>query len=312
MTYSAKSDAAGTINQFTRRKDIKITTGGTSTPANYQVKVTVAYEPAMQSTFADIRFNTKAGNYIDYWIESKTDGVTADVWLELPDAIADPGSDTIWMYYGNPALSDGGNGVNTFIDFWNAEEAAQLDDWPAAATYTQVQRSATQARQGTYSFIESATGDFSEHVETYELGKRYVIYFYDDATITTKSGLILLGGSGDDYIILGVKYDTSTTKYSINVGAAAVATIVSRTTGWHKFEIVEASGANNVMVLIDDIQVATTTHTSSILQIKIGDVWNHGAGPFYFDDIFVSNYIANEPTAAVGTAQHQRRVPTFL
>jgi hypothetical protein len=113
---SAKSDDAGTISWFTRRKEITITTNGTSTPANYQVELTIAHETAMNTNFEDIRFNTKAGGYIDYWIESE-DGSTATVWIELPDAITHPGSDEIWMYYGNGVLSDGGDGDDVFIFF---------------------------------------------------------------------------------------------------------------------------------------------------------------------------------------------------
>ncbi|MCK4919255.1 MAG: DUF2341 domain-containing protein, partial [Candidatus Pacebacteria bacterium] len=98
--YTAKSDIS-TDSQFTNRKLITITTTGTSTPVNYQVKVTVPYDSDMQTDFQDVRFNTTAGTYIDYWIESSTTSTTADIWLELPDAIADPGSDDIYMYYGN-------------------------------------------------------------------------------------------------------------------------------------------------------------------------------------------------------------------
>ena len=40
MVYSAKSDDSNTVSQFTRRMPIKITTNGTSTPTNYQQKLT--------------------------------------------------------------------------------------------------------------------------------------------------------------------------------------------------------------------------------------------------------------------------------
>ena len=116
--FTALVDDALTTGQFSHKKEITITANGTSTPANYQVKVTVAHANGiMQASFEDIRFNTKAGGYIDYWIESHTDNTTADIWLELPDAITDPGSDTINMFYGNNGLSDGKEGYDTFEFF---------------------------------------------------------------------------------------------------------------------------------------------------------------------------------------------------
>ena len=117
MPYSAKSDDSGTINQFTRRKEVIITTGGTSTPADYQVKLTITYESEMQADFDDLRFNTLSGGYIDYWIESYTASTTATVWVELPDAITHPGNDSIYMFYGNTSLQSESNGTDTFVFF---------------------------------------------------------------------------------------------------------------------------------------------------------------------------------------------------
>ena len=121
MVYTALSDDISTLSQFTRRRAITITTGGTSTPVNYQVKLTITYESEMQADFDDLRFNTKAGTYIDYWIESYTALRSAIIWVELPDAITDPGSDYIWMYYGNTSLSDGGVGTDTFLSHFDGD-----------------------------------------------------------------------------------------------------------------------------------------------------------------------------------------------
>lgn len=115
MVYLALSDDSSTESQFTRRKKITITTSGTSTPVGYQIKFTIDFESEMQADFEDIRFNTQAGEYIDYWVESYTASTTAIVWVELPDAITDPGSDYIWMYYGNISLSDGSDVGDTFV-----------------------------------------------------------------------------------------------------------------------------------------------------------------------------------------------------
>lgn len=113
MVYVGLSDST-TQSQFTRRKAITVLTDGTTTPINYEVKLTISYESPMQADFSDLRFNTTDGRYLDYQIETYVSSSSATVWVKLIDSVADPGTDTIWMYYGNPNLDDGGVGSDVF------------------------------------------------------------------------------------------------------------------------------------------------------------------------------------------------------
>ncbi|NOR85055.1 DUF2341 domain-containing protein, partial [archaeon] len=108
--YSAISDSLGNVSKFSRRKSITLNHSGALT--DYQTKLTIAYESEMLSNFDDIHFVTDSGAHIPYWIENKTDGVTAEVWIKsnLTD-----GNTNIWMYYGNAGLSSGSDIVNTMI-----------------------------------------------------------------------------------------------------------------------------------------------------------------------------------------------------
>lgn len=94
-----------TVNgeQFTKRKLLKINTAA-AVLADYQIKKTVPYLPAMQSGMADIRFTTLAGVNIIYWEESVTADTSADVWLKAP-SISNTVPTYIWQYYGNPNVS---------------------------------------------------------------------------------------------------------------------------------------------------------------------------------------------------------------
>ncbi|NOR85467.1 DUF2341 domain-containing protein, partial [archaeon] len=112
---------------FSNREQITITTNGTSTPADYQVKLNISYESEMQADFDDIRFTNASDSEIAYWIESKVDSNYANIWVNLSDAITDPGSDIIWMYYGNPGLSDGGVGTDTFVQYHGSATANYND-----------------------------------------------------------------------------------------------------------------------------------------------------------------------------------------
>jgi hypothetical protein len=88
---------------------------------------------ASVNDFDDLRF-TKSDEttLLDYWIESKTDGVSAIVWIEtiLLDNAVDT---TIYMYWGNAAAVAASNGANTFLQYHGAATATFLD---AAVTGT--------------------------------------------------------------------------------------------------------------------------------------------------------------------------------
>jgi len=268
MVYSAKSDAVGTISQFTRRKAIKITTSGTSTPTNYQIKVTIVYETVMNVNFNDIRFNSKNGVYIDYWIESYTASTTATVWLELPDAITDPGSDSIWMYYGNAAVSDAGNGNNTFIQYQGATSTP-------------------------FTLSPVATN--------------IVVRFSFDPTGTDYIGATANAPFGGDMIYWEVVNGSTASKptvYNNNVYTQNTKTITLPTTDIYDFYLVSATSCKYYQNgnLIDTI-------TTYVPDANLGLFLYTGGNVNY---AFMRKYITIEPTATLGTAQHQRRVATFL
>ena len=107
-------------NDWAKRREITLTHSG-STLINYQVKINVIYDSDMQSDFGDLRFTNDSGTELDYWLESKTDGVSAVFWVEVP-SIPDGGT-SIYMYYDYQpgTLTTTSNGDNTFEYFENFE-----------------------------------------------------------------------------------------------------------------------------------------------------------------------------------------------
>jgi uncharacterized delta-60 repeat protein len=96
---------------WTRRMPLTIT----NFQADFQAKVSVSYDADMQTDFDDIRFYDAASfTELPHWIESKTDGVSATVWVKTGS------NNTIFIYYGNPAatgISDGTLVFELFDDF---------------------------------------------------------------------------------------------------------------------------------------------------------------------------------------------------
>lgn len=102
-------------------------TGNASTLTNYQVKVTVLWKRGlMREDFADIRFTDKFGNPLSYWVETKTDGISATIWVKVA-SILGSAKTTIYLRCGNPNAASESSGDDTFIFF---------DDFPGTSLDT--------------------------------------------------------------------------------------------------------------------------------------------------------------------------------
>lgn len=304
MVYSALSDDASTVSQFTRRRDITVTTNGTNTPANYQTKLTITYEAGMQADFDDIRFNTRAGGYIDYWIESYVASTSAVVWVELPDAITDPGLDTIWMYYGNDSLSDGGDGDDTFTFFDNFD-SWDTDKWTGAYTsitdgiiklVKQEIKSITTYSYGNIVTIRAKPSGHTDNSSQTELG--YGSYYENNATTIRIYGKL----SGT------MQIDTRTINSSSQ-------TLITRLNSWtetyKQYTSIIVSSSSSFFKYDGNTWAQTTNVPTTAIPVMIKarpDLLEN----IEIDWVFVRKYIANEPTLSYGTAQHQRRIPTFI
>lgn len=126
---------AVTLSGYTKRKAITVTNNVASVLTNHQVRVDLTFDSDMQSNFGDIRFTSSDGTTeIDYYLESKTDGVSAIFWVEIPSLAAS--NDTIiYVYYGNGAVSTTSNANNVF-DFYDGFDGVSLDTgtWTDSAT----------------------------------------------------------------------------------------------------------------------------------------------------------------------------------
>ena len=132
MVYSALSDST-TTSQFTRRKKIHINSSVDGALTAFQIKLTIAYETAMQVDFNDVRFSELDSSYIYHWLESKTDSSTADIWIKT-DVPASGGKD-IYIFYGNSSLLDGDDGDNTFEFFDGFDGVAGGDKFEDFSKY---------------------------------------------------------------------------------------------------------------------------------------------------------------------------------
>jgi hypothetical protein len=90
---------------------------------DYQIMKNVTYDSDMQTDFDDLLFYNESGETVSYWIESKTDSNTADIWLKIPSISTTEGS-KVWMYYDNSSASSASSGADTFIQ-WHGSTTSQ-------------------------------------------------------------------------------------------------------------------------------------------------------------------------------------------
>jgi hypothetical protein len=117
-TYSAWINTS-----FSRMKIINITNNGETSLENYILDMTVDYDNDMQVDFDDIRFTDELGNNLDYWINEKTNGNTAKIWILIPDIAANQ-TNPIYMFYGNSSIGNNSNFNNIFT--WENQTTSDI------------------------------------------------------------------------------------------------------------------------------------------------------------------------------------------
>lgn len=308
-TYRVKAVNAGLANAgggcWSKRAPLAIT----GFRPNFQTRVVVPYAAAMQADFDDIRFfDAGAGRELPFWLESKTDGVTATFWVRTGE------SADIHVYYGNPNATAAGNGAATFEKFDDfstpiGNTSDERQKWNSTIWYMDGYSSITAANgAATFSYYAGysdrlQTGinlntDFHAQVKlnnytvtdrtlagiaAYDTSTAYTLGRYrNDGTTTNGFRMQKLDGSH-----LAVTADTSLPTY-----------LAMRKTGT-TYSLLLSHDNVNWTPLGDPFSDITPTY------IVLGNVMTPGGttSSFTMDDFLVRKYVAGEPVAAVGTEE---------
>ena len=121
---------------WTKRKAITINGSPDGILINYQLKITVPYDPGMRENFGDIIFTSSDGvTLINYWMETETNTTSANFYVKVPEILASPSTTTIYMYYGSGQTLVS-NGNDTFSFFQDFEEGNILSPAPIGNSTT--------------------------------------------------------------------------------------------------------------------------------------------------------------------------------
>ena len=266
--FSAVSDSDGNVSVFERRKPVKLTHSGVLT--DYQYFETFDYEASMLDNFDDIRFVTQSGEHIPYWIETKTDGVSAKVWF-MNDYV--DGDTYIWMYYGNDALTSESNSSDTFIQWHGAATANYIDSLvvsPSNIVYeTKIKRTAAthNIQFGVFN-TQTQTDDYFSLI-TYSAGNNIHVKSGNEGAYTALSE--------EPALSIGTYYRGKMT--------------FDGTTLYGHF---------------DDNEISSGGVSTNIPNESLGLALWITNGACVQDWSFVRKYTATEPTVTVGAEQHPR------
>ena len=261
----------------------------------YQVKLVdssgnslVTYENEMQTAFQDIRFCDEEDNQLSYWIESKTDSTSAEVWVKLASATATQ----IILNYGNEAATSVSSIENT-MEFGDEFATLNAEKWTVTGENVSV-------TDGICSLSSTVTSSVQKIVSSST--------FTPPWTYGAKVSL-----SGEQIIQLGCRPDLSASEGAIITVAtttdnlyalktinnnSATETNVSIDNNPHKIEIKTTSGSTSYFV---DGSLAADPHTTNNpdgavpvrFAVSRGDQTTEAA--IAIDYVYIRKYIATEP-----------------
>jgi hypothetical protein len=300
----------GWLSNWDYRKRHEIDGTSSGAQVDYQVPITVHYgsgadsgddvycDSLCKTDFGDIRFTKSDGvTALDYWMQTKTDSNQAIFWVKVNTIPASPDSTDIYVYWGNSGVSTTSSITNTF-PFFNDDFEDNLDQWTLTGTPT-ISSDQSYEPQGSNSakIDDASTGQKrADKTVTEQSDKSVVAWFYDDASKTASTwGNLVSGWDGTTFCGIGVQtFDGETDAYTYRIGGTYNDSLVSRSTGWHKFEM--AFDGTDVRLYIDDSIISTDPDPDTLTNLRFGNSWTALQGIGYVDAFIVRQYANPEPT----------------
>lgn len=152
-------------NNWSNKKQIILTENSGSTLNNYSILLNVSYESSMLNDFDDLRFlDSTETTELGYWIESKTDGENATIWVKVPDLELST-TTNIYMYYNNPLANTASNIKLAF------EIGDDFNDESVDASIWETQTGSIVESGGVVNLTGTATvlSSFRKNITEYEL-----------------------------------------------------------------------------------------------------------------------------------------------
>jgi hypothetical protein len=177
--------------EWTKVRLLPITGINGYSATNYVIgPIDITYDSDMNNDFSDLRYAIWDGTqFIDcrYYIFSKTDGVTARVFVEIPSLPESPTINYVYRFYGNPIATTTSD--PTVLYLFDDFENGQYTNWNVVGGTGSI--ISTGQIGGTYSFKHQGANT-GEGIPVYNssrlTGLNYVIIDFDFKLLTQGSG----------------------------------------------------------------------------------------------------------------------------
>lgn len=312
---SGTSGWPSAYSSWAKRQPVTITNSG-SAQTDYQVKLQVSYHSGMNNDFSDLRFTDSSGTIMHYWVESKTDGSSATVWVKVP-SLAGSGDTTIYMYYGNSSATSESDGNNVFLLF-DDFSSGTLDSskWTTAGS-----TSTLYTITGGELVLGPGANNWSQAIYSTQAFSRSNLSFemkYKWTSSNTSYDAMMMGwkddGSGASYgNMVYAYYNSGSGSCVTNCPVNMYEDGGSRGTGsgsWTEntqYEtriMMKASGGAYYEQSTDGGNTWTTSYNSSYsTESNLHPGWVLYSGKHNFDDVRVRQWMTTEPTSSFGSEQ---------
>jgi hypothetical protein len=248
-----------------------------------------------ETDFDDIRFTSSDGQTpIGFLLAEKTDSSYATFYVKVPDNLTAGGA-TIYMYYGNSAVSSGSSGADTFLLFDHFDNASIGAEWT-------VQGSGTAVESGTVLTITANGGQVKSlySATSFSYGTRAVMSF-------KRTGAV---GNGFSNSVLN-KYILANAggvgAFNLQNADAGAETLTNAGIVWdtvsHLFEVRRISNVSADLV-VDGVYraVSTTNIPDDDLPVYF---YQYNGNSNIVDWVGVAKYVSPEPALASGAEEKE-------
>ena len=303
--------SSGGGNQWAKKASLAIT----NFQSNFQIKLIIPYDADMLSDFADLRFyDETASQELPYWIESKTDGVSATVWFKTG------ANNAVALYFGNPSATGASDAAKVF-EFYDdfADGLLENGKWIYEGVSEANGKAIASSDNEGWKFIRSAQS-FADNV-ILEFDRQIVgdktsqgtlfTGFYDSTAVPPAPAATALASSlkhygfGEGWCADGftcAEQADGSGRDGLNIGVA------SNGDGVHNMQI-RRSGTSGYYYAKDESQAVFSTTLNNYapsgvsMDILFGIADNSSSsGPLTMSigEVRVRKYAASAPAAAIG------------
>jgi parallel beta-helix repeat protein len=259
----------------------------------------VSLDSHCQADFDDIRFTKSDGTtQLDYWIESKTDGSNATVWIEFDSIPASPSTATFYIYYNSSSAASASNGNNTFPFFDDFSGSLDTDKWTTVqgSISTNSGNLVLEGTTGTRGIIQQNSTNYPGYADDIAIYARW----YLQGAAALNANTIALGEAGytdNRDLIYTSSTANSVTAATYEDGSNTYNTLTNMDTGnWHVWSILRDYDVNVKFYYEGILEYTSTTNLPDGTLLASFYEGSAASTYGYIDWVFTRNYTPNEPT----------------